>query len=174
MPKKLFTVVVVLALLFVGYLGVAFLLHRIDRAPGETTQTAGSAQGSVDQSLVANWDTGCLIPDPKSPWAERHTFTINSDGTGNHKRSSGESCSKLSVDNDDKVTITIPEQGKINLAFTSGQFEGNTLYDIYEVSTDTLKFGHGFCNCVENSGKTGSSESDRFTSLNNFLLYKKQ
>lgn len=173
--KKLFIGVLILALLFVAYLGVAFALHRIDR--GSVSNQIGyntvSAPGSLDQNLVGDWDTGCLVPDPKSPWAERHTFAIKSDGTGHHTRYSGNSCATLASDLNDNVNFTSTGQEKINLSYTSGVAAGVTIYDIYQVAGNTLEFGHGFCNCVGN-GKLGNSEGDRYTALNDFLLYKKQ
>ncbi len=175
MGKKLSIGFLVIVLLFVGYLGVAFVLHRIDK--GSISNQSGDAQttarGSIDQNLIGNWDTGCLVPDPKSPWAERHTFSIKSDGTANHKRYSGNSCLKMAADQDDNGNFTVPSTGKINLSYTTGFAAGVTVYDIYQISGTTLKFGHGFCNCTGN-GKNGGSETDRFTAPNNFLLYKKQ
>ncbi|MBI3980974.1 lipocalin family protein [Candidatus Microgenomates bacterium] len=131
---------------------------------------AEKPSGKIDSNLVANWDTGCLIPDRHSAWAERHTFSFKSDGTTNHKRYSGSSCDNLAVDHDDQMTWEIVGNGKINLYYSTG----GKIYDIYELSNNTLKFGHGFCNCSDMGGAYGVDEGDRFVKLNDFLLYKKQ
>ena len=178
------------AVLFAGYLGLAFILQKVDKAPATRsngtemmeattsgdTKTAKTAKGSdsSDQQLIDNWDTGCLVPDPNSPWAERHTFVMSSNGTGNHKRYSGDSCAALGMDHDDNFTFVIPSQGKINLSYTSGIGAGMTIHDIYQVSRNTLRFGHAFCNCTSSDGNFGTSEGGRFTRLNDFLVYKKQ
>lgn len=182
MSKTLAIVGIVVILIFSGYLGLAFVLRNLDKSLSSnsswTQQQKGNAQkavqGTVDQNLVGNWDTGCLVPDPNSPWAERHIFTINTNGTGNHKRSSGQTCDVLADDLDDNFNFVIPSLGQINLSYTSGIISGTTVYDIYQVSGNTLKFGHGFCNCASSGGKYGANESDRFVILNNFLAYKKQ
>ena len=175
---------VVIVLLFIAsFLGfrifsypVMLLSSYFDKSGNNSTGVGVSE--NVDSALVASWDTGCLVPDLNSPWAERHTFTINSNGTANHKRYSGESCATLSStpDHDDNMNLTIPSTGKINLSYTSGIAAGTTVYDIYQVSGSTLYFGHGFCNCTKDlaSGNFGSSEAKRVTALNTFLAYKKK
>ena len=176
-------VALVIAIIVGGYFGLAWVLRTVDSptAPQEADQqetdeaTETTAQsGVVDQDIVGEWDTGCLVPDPDSKWAERHTFTISSDGTANHKRYSGESCGTLAVDHDDDITYVIPEKGKINLTFVDLEPAGGASYDIYSVAGGVLKFGHGFCNCTPTDGNYGGSEAERFTRLNNFLAYKKQ
>ena len=193
MPKLLLIVFIVIAVILGGYLGLAFVLHNLDKGnfsviqsekqntqqPTDNSQSANNApdkttDSSSGQGLIGNWDTGCLVPDLNSPWAERHTFIINANGTAVHKRYSGNSCVKLAEDTTDDLNWVIPSSGRINLSYNSGIGTGQTAYDIYEVSGNTLKFGHGFCNCVSSSGKYGLSEADRFTTLNNFLVYKKQ
>ena len=134
-------------------------------------QTKG---GKVDSALVGTWVSDCLIPDPNSPWSEKHQFVINSDGTAVHTRWSDDSTNHdcgprgqpgTLVDN---YTITIPETGKINLTDSSG-----THYDIYQVNGNTLLFGHGFRNNLPYDTHTGSSEADRISSLNNYIIYSK-
>lgn len=190
MVKVFLMIGLVVVVLFGGYLGLAFILQRVDKAPSpgsdfievkEATTSGGTKttkvtneSASVDPQIISNWDTGCLVPDPKSPWAERHTFSLNSDGTGSHQRYSGSSCAAIGPDLHDDFTWVIPERGKINLSYTSGIIAGSTIYDVYQVSGSTLKFGHGFCNCATTDGNFGVSESERFTIPNNFLVYKKQ
>ena len=174
--KPLLIVLGVIVLIFGLYFGLAWVLRVVnDKYLPEETGSASKPASSlkVDEVLVGTWDTGCLVPDANSPWAERHTFTINSNSTANHKRYSGNSCAALAVDNDDNLNFTIPESKKINLTYTSGIAAGTTAYDIYQISGNTLKFGHGFCNCSSSGGKYGTSEADRFIQLNDFLVYKK-
>lgn len=146
--------------------------------PNKNSSSTSSStySGQIDQNLIGNWDTGCLVPDTKSNWAERHTFTINSNGTANHKRYSGASCTTIAVDHDDDMTLSVPSAGKVNLAYSKGISTGTTVYDIYQVTASTLKFGHGFCNCTKDlaSNTFGQSENSRPALLNDFLTYKKQ
>lgn len=185
MSKLLLVAVLVVGVILAGYFGLASVLHNLDKPSSlnqkaiqqqveETPQTSNKTQGSSDQGLIGNWDTGCLVPDPKSPWAERHTFTLNSNGTGIHKRYSSNTCEKLTEDLTDDLNWVIPSAGKINLSYKSGMAAGYTLYDIYEVSGNTLKFGHGFRTSYTGASKiTGENEANRFDTLNTFLIYKK-
>lgn len=181
MPKILLIVGVVLVVVAAGYFGLASVLHKIDTPSlGSPTgqsvvsgQTQPASQAGIDQALVGNWATDCLIPDPNSPWAEKHTFTLNANGTGNHTRSSGQTCDKLTPDLDDNFNFTTPTPGQINLAYTSGMVSGMTIYDMYQASGNTLEFGHGFCNCTTTGG-LGTDEGSRLSRLNKFLVYKKQ
>lgn len=175
--KKNYWAIILIVILGLGvliglYFGVAWILNRANNGGGTGTSTSKT----TDSALVGNWDTGCLVPDPNSPWAERHTFTINSNGTANHKRYAGDNCGVIKEDHSDNITFTIPASGQINLTYTSGIAAGSTSYDIYKVTGDTLLFGHGFCNCSKDlaSGKFGLTEATRFSELNNFLVYKKQ
>ena len=160
-------------LLIVLYFGGAWVLRKVNKNIPESENTSQTTGAKIDPNLINQWDTGCLVPDPNSQWAERHTFDIRSDGTATHKRYSGDSCEAMAIDNTDAIYYKIPSDNTINLSYSSGIANGTTIYDIYQVSGDTLKFGHGFCNC-STGGNLGMSESDRFTGLNNFLLYKKQ
>ena len=172
MFKYILLVCLIAVVLLGGYFGLAFILHNLNKNAPNQVDTK-SKQEVLDQNLVGSWDTGCLVPDPSSPWAERHTMTIIANGTGVHKRSSGAACGTLTEDNVDNFHFTIPGQEKIDLSYTSGVASGNTVYDIYQITGKSLKFGHGFCNCTSESGKFGLSENDRFTKLNDFLVYKK-
>jgi len=173
--------VVIVLLLIASFLGFrlftypAMLLSNYFDKTGNNSAEVGVSK-NVDPALVGNWDTGCLVPDSNSPWAERHTFTISSNGTANHKRYSGNSCAAIAEDHNDNINFTIPSSGKINLTYTSGIAAGSTSYDIYKVSGDTLRFGHGFCNCSKDlaTGDYGLTEATRFSLLNEFLVYKKQ
>lgn len=172
MPKLALIIVIAIIVLFAGYFGLAFILRQIDKAPSQEIDTQVELS-SNDQSLTGAWDTGCLVPDPKSPWAEKHTFNFNSN-SGNHERFSGESCGSLVSDIKDNFNYQIPKPGQINISYTSGIGEGMTIYDIYKVSGDSLRLGHGFCNCVSSSTKVGVSEGERLDILNDFLVYKKK
>jgi hypothetical protein len=111
------------------------------------------------------------VPDPNSPWAERHEFSINSDGTATHWRYSGDSCAGIVKEEPQNYTLTIPTVGQINFVDASG---AGTFYDIYQISGSTLQFGHGFRVTYPAGMTFGLSEGQRFTSLNTFLAYKKQ
>lgn len=188
-PKKsrsCLWIILVLAILFflfkiigfffplAGIFGSVVNIFNPNKDAGSVSLSTSSAQ--IDQKLIGNWDTGCLVPDVKSNWAERHTFTINSNGTANHKRYSGASCATMATDHDDDMTLLVPSTGKVNLAYSKGISAGTTVYDIYQVTALTLKFGHGFCNCTKDlaTNTFGQSENTRPVLLNDFLIYKKQ
>lgn len=174
--KYLLIILSVIVILILIYLILAYVANKIDskyvtntnttNANSATTKTSDS---KIDSALVGSWDTGCLVPDPNSPWAEEHKFVIEESGKAVHTRLSGESCAGLQSDGDQNYTITIPAGGQINLVSSAG-----SIYDIYQVSGSTLKFGHGFCNCTKLcSASGGATEGDRITCLNDFLVYKK-
>lgn len=175
-PLSKYLLIVVILVAIIGYVTfdpfLKIAIFSLFSGSSETASlsTTQKSSSGTDQNLVGNWDTGCLIPDKHSNWAERHTFEFSSNGAANHKRYSGSSCGNLSVDHDDKMTWEIVGSGKINLYYETG----GKIYDIYEISGTTLKFGHGFCNCVSSGGTFGSSIGDRFVKLNDFLSYKKQ
>lgn len=169
-------ILLTLAIIFGLYFGLAYILRKVNNQETGTTTTTETTKssGKIDQNLVGEWDTGCLVPDPNSPWAEQHHFSIKSDGTAIHTRKSGETCAGLNLDNTDAAKMTVPAAGEINIAFTSGVAAGTTIYDIYQVSGNTLLFGHGFCNCTDaGSASGGATAGDRFNRLNTFLSYKK-
>lgn len=186
--KKIYLILLIILILLLAYSVISpglqiTLLSLLDTLSGKAPQpasppvaldfapTSGTLNNKIDPNLIASWDTGCLVPDEGSDWAERHTFSFNSNGTANHKRySGGRLCNNLTVDHNDNFTWEIVGNGQINLYYSTG----GKIYDIYQISGDTLKFGHGFCNCTSSGGKYGGSDGDRFVQLNNFLLYKKQ
>ena len=161
--KYLLIILSVIVILFLIYLILAYVVNKIDSKYGANTnttnQTTKTSDSKIDSALVGSWDTGCLVPDPGSPWAEKHKFVIESNGKAVHTRSSGESCAGLHSDGDQNYTITIPASGQINLTSSDG-----SIYDIYQVSGDTLKFGHGFSNSTKLcSVSGGATEGDRIT-----------
>lgn len=174
--KYLLIILAVIAILFLIYLVLAYVSNKIDSKYGTNTNTnttsatTKTSDSKIDSALVGSWDTGCLVPDPNSPWAEEHKFVIGSDGKAVHTRLSGNSCAGLHSDGDQNYTITIPASGQINLISSAG-----SIYDIYQADGNTLKFGHGFTNSTKLcSVSGGSTEGDRITCLNDFLVYKKQ
>lgn len=172
--KIILIILLVLAILAGLYFGLAWVLKKVNPSSSSSNVTRETVNG-IDPALIGSWDTGCLVPDPGSPWAEKHTFTINADGTAEHIRYSGDSCAAIKSDQDDKINFTVPSTGKINLSFTTGVAAGQTIYDIYQVDGSNLEFGHGFTNSTKLcSASGGGTEADRFTCLNDFLVYKKQ
>ena len=172
--KYLLIIMSVVIIVILVYLILAYVANKIDSKystnTNTTSETTKTSNSKIDSALVASWDTGCLVPDPNSPWAEEHKFVIGSDGKAVHTRSSGESCASLHSDGDQNYTITIPASGQINLTSSAG-----SIYDIYQISGSNLKFGHGFCNCTTLcSVSGGATEGDRITCLNDYLVYKKQ
>ena len=174
----------VLVVLIVGYFGLAWLLRTLDKTqkePSTTTSTSSTTSSSSSKAgesqsvkdLVGTWETTCLTPDINSPWGEKHVFTFNSDGTAKHVRSSGESCGSLKEDTPQNYKVTIPAKGQIDFVSTDS---GQSIYDSYELNSDnTLRFGHGFCNCPNTGGgKSGGSADDRITLINNYLVYQKK
>jgi len=169
--KYLLIILSVIVILFLIYLVLAYVSNKIDSKYGANTNNSNTttSNSKIDSALIGTWDTGCLVPDPNSPWAEEHKFVIGSDGNAVHTRLSGDSCAGLHSDGDQNYTITIPASGQINLVSSAG-----SIYDIYQVDGNTLKFGHGFTNSTKLcSVSGGSTEGDRITCLNDFLVYKK-
>lgn len=190
--KVLLIIVLVLAILFGLYLGFVWILRKTNNntSPTTTTSTTKTSTKTADQSLVGSWDTGCMVPDPGSKWAEQHSFTFKTDGTATHVRKSYfiNDCTTLQPE----LTITeaykytIPSAGKINLTWTAydnaqitsigrsaSDYVGHTSYDVYKVSGSTLVLGQGFRNNEKYDGPAGDSETNRFTTFNNYLIYKK-
>ena len=157
------------------YFGLTALLRNLDSSVSKDVTKTVDLNGPTisDPQLIGTWKTPCLIPDSNSPWAEQHIFVINDDGTANHKRLSGENCDSLKQDTDENISYKITAIGKINLTYTDGKNSGQTIYDIYKATPVELRFGSGFCNCTSTEGKFGASDSDRFTKLNDYLIYKK-
>lgn len=174
--KIIVLVCVILAVIAGGYLGLAWVLRKVNNAG--TSSTATKSGSNYDQKLMGTWVSGCLVPDPNSPWSEKHQFIFQSNGTAVHTRWSNDTmahnCSPSGTVGTlvNNYKFTIPASGQINLA---DQEAGQTYYDIYQISGTTLLFGHGFRG--DNStyaSRTGASESDRIDSLNNYIAYTKQ
>lgn len=173
---------IVLVIIFGAYFGLAAILRKVNEGveseSGSSPTATSQKAGKFDQSLVGTWTSDCLVPDPNSPWSEKHQFVIKSDGTAVHTRvsSSGQSCSADTTLTDNyKMTVvktgTFGELGQINLLDTG---KNATIYDSYQVNGSTLKFGHGFCNCTKLcSASGGSTEGDRINCLNDYIIYKK-
>lgn len=185
-------IVLVLAIIFGLYFGLAFVLRKINNeTAGPTGNTiTDTSEKLTDKNLIGTWESDCLVPDQDSKWAEKHKFVINADGTATHTRQDWAMNDCTSVQPTGLITdqfeLTIPLSGKINLTYTGvtnsrmdaaqlAQFAGQSIYDIYQVSGKTLEFGHGFRgDNLSYGGKTGSSESDRFDTLNSFIIYSKK
>lgn len=162
----------------------------IPTLPGETATTT-TASAKIDSALVGTWESDCLVPDPNSKWAEQHFFTIKSDSPATHVRKSyfTTDCTTLQPELiiTDTFKITIPATGQINLTWTAldnaqlssigmsaTDYIGKTQYDIYKVSGNTLMLGEGFRNNQAYTGPDGMSEANRFTTLNEYIVYKKK
>ncbi|KKP92598.1 MAG: hypothetical protein UR98_C0022G0006 [Parcubacteria group bacterium GW2011_GWA1_36_12] len=154
---------------------------------GTSPNTSTKTNGKIDQNLVGTWESDCLVPDPGSKWAEKHKYVINSDGTAIHTRQDWEMNDCTSVQPTglitDQIKLSIPSAGKIDQTIVSEEnsrsnpnapASGMVMYDIYQVSGSTLEFGWGFRDDVPYDGKTGSSDGDRFTTLNSYIVYNKK
>ena len=150
-------------------MGIFGLIDKNDEGESVPVDSGNDA----NSQLTGNWETDCLTPDADSDWAEKHIFTISSDGTAIHHRWSGGSCATLKDDGANNYKLTYPASGQIN--FTDNG-NGSTFYDIYQISGSALYFGHGFCNCAKDlaSGTFGATPSTRFSILNTFLKYQKK
>lgn len=141
----------------------------------ETTESSEETSGKFDKNLVGTWVSDCLVPDPDSPWSEKHQFIIGSDGSAIHIRwsSSGQECVA-----DETVTnnyrLTIPSSGQIDIKDND---LNQTIYDIYKISGNTLLFGHGFrgdsAAMQVKDNNFGLNPETRHTTLNEFIVYKK-
>ena len=178
--KTLSVVVIVLVIIFGAYFGLAAILRAVNGNDESDSTTTAQKAVKFDQNLVGTWTSDCLVPDLNSPWAEKHQFVINSNGTAVHTRWSSEdhSCNPQgfpgTLVNNYKLSIiktgTSSDLGQINLLDID---QNATIYDVYQISGDTLLFGHGFRNSLTYDSKTGTSESDRISTLNNYIIYKK-
>lgn len=177
--KKLLIGVLVIALLFVGYLVLAFVLHRIDRGSianqSDGDQTTVVEPGSIDQNLVGTWETDCLVPVVGNKWAEKHQFVIEDD-KATHTRWSDDSgannCDKPNMTLVNRYTYTVPTNGQINFNDIEN---GVSFFDIYKNEGSALEFGHGFRKDYTGANKiNGDTEANRIDSLNVYLIYKKK
>ncbi len=129
--------------------------------PESTTEM--TVKGNIDPALVGTWESACLVPDANSPWSEKHQFIINADGTAQHTRwsSGGHACAPETT-LVDKYVVSTPASGKIDFRLIEGI--GPDAQDIYQVSGDTLLFGHGFRNNLPYGAGT----------LNQYIVYQKK
>lgn len=182
MPKVIVVIGGLVMFLFVGYLGLAYVLRTLDKPVSSSPSQAqgGNLQqatkGTADKNLVGTWETDCLVPKANEKWAEKHQFVIE----GNkaiHTRwsdwSGANNCDKKSAMTlVNKYTYTVPASGQINLTDTEN---GITTFDMYAVNGPTLEFGHGFRLSYAGASKlNGETEANRIDTLNTYLVYKKQ
>lgn len=176
---------IILLVVFGGYFGLAWVLRKADSGVSNiTTNPSSSSQattnqktGKFDKNLVGTWTSDCLVPDINSPWSEKHQMVIKDDGSAVHTRWSNDSISHDCTPNWQLGTATTdyqlstPQIGQINILYS-----GQNIYDIYKISGTDLEFGHGF-QAHYSAGydaTQGSSESNRFHDLNNYIVYHKQ
>jgi len=146
-----------------------------ESSKSETSQSSEKTSDKFDENLVGTWVSDCLVPDPDSPWSEKHQFVIKSDGSAIHTRwsSSGHECvpGEIMINN---YTLTTPSLGQIDIKDTD---LNQIIYDIYEISGNTLLFGHGFrgdsAAMQVKDNNFGLNPETRFTTLNEFIVYKK-
>ncbi len=192
--KIVLTLGIVLLVVFGGYFGLAWVLRKADsgsNTPTPTPTKSGQAAvpakssptstqqktGSFDKNLVGTWVSDCLVPDPESPWSEKHQFVIKDDGSAVHTRWSNDSRSHDCTPNWELGTattnyeLTTPQTGQVNILYS-----GQTIYDIYQISGTNLEFGHGFqAHYPAGYDATqGQTESNRFHDLNTYIVYHKQ
>lgn len=133
-----------------------------ENSTSEPMKPSASKKVTIDPALVGTWESDCLVPDAGSPWSEKHQFIINADGTARHTRwsSDGHACAPETT-MVDKYKINTPSSGKIELTTLEGVGPSE---DIYQVSGNTLLFGHGFRNDLPYAKNT----------LNQYIVYKKK
>ncbi|MCX6763016.1 MAG: hypothetical protein NT093_04545 [Candidatus Moranbacteria bacterium] len=131
-------------------------------AVSKTASSSASKKAKIDPVLVGTWESDCLVPDAGSPWSEKHQFIFNADGTAQHTRwsSSGHDCSPQTT-MVDKYAVSTPSSGQIDFNLIEGT--GSIPQDIYQVTGNTLLFGHGFRNTLPYGAGT----------LNRYIVYKK-
>ncbi len=186
-------IIILIIFLFLGFGAWWYWTNYMSpsESSGPTLATAvPSTSGKMDSALVGTWESECLVPAPtNSKYAEKHKFVINANGTAEHWRWTYGmiDCTTLEPASTihDTFKLTFPGSNKINLSWTAYEnsqmsseqlqsFTGNTMYDIYQTNGISLKFGHGFRNSSELTGGSGGSEGDRFTTLNEYIVYKKK
>lgn len=192
--SALWIIIIIFLVLIFGF-GAWFVWNFVlSGSPSETpalSTATPATSGKIDSTLVGTWESDCLVPDLGSKWAEQHFFTFNANGTAIHIRKSWltTDCTTLQPELTitDTFKITIPSTGKINLTWTAldnaqlasigmsaADYIGKTQYDIYKVSGNTLMLGEGFRNDQAYAGPDGMSEAGRFTTLNEYIVYKKK
>lgn len=126
-------------------------------------------------ALVGTWLSACLVPDQGSAWSEQHQFVIKSDGTAVYTRwsASDHACTRGSDIATRNYTYTVPATGQINLTDNDA---GATIYDMYQITGTTLKFGHGFQAHYPTGydATQGGTAANRFQVLNDYIVYTKQ
>lgn len=147
--------------------------------PAVTDSTAVVTNQAVTapttNALVGTWLSACLVPDLNSAWSEQHQFVIKADGTAVYTRWS--SADHVCTHGNDIATrnyvYSIPAVGQINL--TDNDAEA-TIYDMYQLSGTTLKFGHGFQThyAAGYDATQGGTAANRFHVLNDYIVYTKQ
>lgn len=124
------------------------------------------------EHLIGAWQSACLVPDENSDYAEQHDFVFYPNRTATHTRETfyKKTCTGSDLTLVDNYTYTIPTAGQINLTDLA---TGQILYDIYQVQTSSLMFGHGFRNLLPYPTTTGTSAADRISTLNQYIVYNK-
>lgn len=143
-----------------------------DVATNDTTIPEIEPLAGGSEQLIGFWKSSCLIPDQDSDYAEQHYFVFYPNRTATY---TAESFYKRSCTGPDNTLIhnysySIPTAGQINLTELS---TGKTLYDIYQIQTGSLMFGQGFRNNFPYPSSVGLSATDRFTTLNQYIVYSK-
>lgn len=143
------------------------------------TAVVNTAQPQVvttaDNALVGTWLSECLVPDLGSAWSEQHQFVIKADGTAVYTRWSA--ADHACTHGDDIATrnyvYTLPADNQINLTDNDA---GATIFDMYQITGTTLKFGHGFQAHYPTGydATQGNTLANRFHVLNNYIVYTKQ
>ena len=150
------------------------IIANANSAVINTNANNQNTNSTVVNALVGTWVSDCLVPDVNSDWSEKHQFVIKTDGTAVHTRWSSydHNCSSTDPTNKE-YHYTLPATGQINLADQDG---GYTIYDIYQITGQTLLFGHGFqAHYPAGYDATqGNSASHRFSVLNNYIVYYKK
>ena len=131
----------------------------------------GAQFSPKNNELVGTWKTDCLVPDPKSPWAERHTFVINADNTATHTREAfyAPACGGSGDTATNRYSYNVVGNCQIDFMDLDA---GVPFYDVYSLNGNRLLFGHGFrIDAV--FGGSGATPEDRIHILNNYIAYKK-
>ncbi|MBI2639180.1 hypothetical protein HYW83_06370 [Candidatus Peregrinibacteria bacterium] len=158
-----------------GFIMLVFILGACGKSSKDVGSSAAKSETNkeINNALVGNWKTDCLIPKPSDQWAELHSFIFADDGTATHNRKAffKAGCDGTAdMDDTNRYSYGVEDGGKIMFMDLD---QGVPLYDIYAVEGNTLRFGHGFRNDAVFGG-SGSIPEDRIKILNNFILYKKQ
>lgn len=187
-------IILALGIVFGLYFGLAYVLRKVNNETTGTTATTTKTSGKLaDKNLVGTWESECLVPKLDEKWAEKHQIVIKSDGTATQTGWSWfmNDCTTLQPENTvvSQYNLAVPRNGKINFTYTgynnpqmSQELQktskiavGAIFYDIYQISNNSLKFGHGTRGDNESWGnKFGGSEAERIDSLNDFIVYKKK